>query len=545
MTTLKLQISGMTCDNCAQTAQAALNALPGVNASVSFNAGNAVVESSGAVSQAQLLKAIESKGYGANITNDDGTIATRGGGSGLRIAIVGSGSSAFAAAIKAAEEGAQVTLIEGDEVIGGTCINVGCIPSKIMIRGAHIAHLQGHHAFEGIPLNKPKVDRKAMMVQQQEWVGNLRHAKYESILETNPGINLLRGVARFQDASTLIVTKADGSEKTVQADRILLAVGATATSPAIRGLDDTPFWTSTEALVAAEIPQHLLVLGGSVVALELAQAFRHLGSDVTVIARSTLLSKEEPEIGEGLKDIFAGEGINVMLHTSPDTVIHDGKEFIFSTNNGEVRGDRLLVATGRTPNTAALDLDKAGIKTDKRGGIIIDDHMRTSVENIYAAGDCTDLPQFVYVAAAAGTRSATNMTGGDAALDLSVMPAVVFTNPQVATVGLTEQQAIAQGMEVDSRHLDLENVPRALANFDTRGFIKLVAEKDSGRVLGCQILAAEAGEMIQTAVLAIRNRMTIEDLAAQLFPYLTMVEGLKLCAQTFSKDVTQLSCCAG
>jgi mercuric reductase len=171
--------------------------------------------------------------------------------------------------------------------------------------------------------------------------------------------------------------------------------------------------------------------------------------------------------------------------------------------------------------------------------------MRTSVEHIYAAGDCTDQPQYVYVAAAAGTRAAINMTGGDAALDLTAMPAVVFTEPAVGSVGLTEQQANDQGIATDSRTLDLENVPRALANFDTRGFIKLVTEKDSGRLIGAQVLAAEAGEIIQTAVLAIRNRMTVEDLAGQLFPYLTMVEGLKLCAQTFNKDVTQLSCCAG
>ena len=169
MTTLKLKITGMTCDHCAQSAQAALNALPGINASVSFDAGKAVVESSGEASQAQLLKAIESKGYGGSIVNEDDAV-TSGGGSGLHIAIVGSGSAAFAAAIKVAEEGAQVTLIEGGEVIGGTCVNIGCVPSKIMIRGAHIAHLQGHHGFDGIPLNKPKIDRKAMMEQQQEWV---------------------------------------------------------------------------------------------------------------------------------------------------------------------------------------------------------------------------------------------------------------------------------------------------------------------------------------------------------------------------------------
>ncbi|EIX9647860.1 FAD-dependent oxidoreductase, partial [Klebsiella pneumoniae] len=211
----------------------------------------------------------------------------------------------------------------------------------------------------------------------------------------------------------------------------------------------------------------------------------------------------------------------------------------------ELRADKLLVATGRTPNTRSLALEAAGVAVNAQGAIVIDKGMRTSSPNIYAAGDCTDQPQFVYVAAAAGTRAAINMTGGDAALDLTAMPAVVFTDPQVATVGYSEAEAHHDGIETDSRLLTLDNVPRALANFDTRGFIKLVIEEGSGRLIGVQAVAPEAGELIQTAVLAIRNRMTVQELADQLFPYLTMVEGLKLAAQTFSKDVKQLSCCAG
>lgn len=544
MTTLTLNITGMTCDHCARSAQDALNALPGVRAEVSFAVGRAQVETDGKVKTARLLDAVAAKGYHATLLKDDEAV-TGGDGGGLHVVIVGTGSGAFAAAIKAAEQGARVTIIEGGEVIGGTCVNIGCVPSKILIRGAHIAHLQGHHNVAGVPLHTPTLDRRAMVAQQQGWVDKLRHAKYESILEANPGITLVRGWARFKDAGTLIVTDAKGSESEIQADRILLAVGASPAIPAIMGLADTPYWTSTEALIAEKVPQHLVVLGASVVALELAQAFRHLGAQVTLVARSTLLSKEDPAIGEGLTAALEGEGIKVMLHTSPDAVSHDGRQFTLHTNNGQLAGDRLLVATGRAPNTAALDLDKAGVKTDKRGGILVDDHMRTNVLNIYAAGDCTNQPQFVYVAAAAGTRAAVNMTGGDRAIDLSVMPAVVFTDPQVGTVGLTEAQAQQRGIAVDSRTLDLENVPRALANLDTRGFIKLVAEKAGGRILGCQVLAHEGGEIIQAAALAIRNRMTVQDLADQLFPYLTMVEGLKLCAQTFSKDVKQLSCCAG
>jgi mercuric reductase len=463
----------------------------------------------------------------------------------LKIAIIGSGSAAFACAIKAAESGVKVTIIEAGN-LGGTCVNIGCVPSKIMIRAAHIAHLAQDNPFSGIGKFSPKIDRAELVAQQQTRVDELRYAKYERILQNNPNIELIQGFANFEEPYRLNIKLVDGSKQTIEADRILIATGAKPMIPAISGLADTPYWTSTEALIAKQLPEHLLVLGGSVIALELAQAFRRLGTKVTLLARSTLLSKEDSEIGTGLKSIFADEGIEVFTHTVPESIKFENQEFVLKTSEGELRGDRLLVATGREANISQLGLDKAGIKTDARsGGIIIDKQMRTSVEHIYAAGDCTNQPQYVYVAAAAGTRAAINMTGGEANLDLSRMPAVVFTDPQVATVGLSELEAKQQGIQTDSRTLSLENVPRALANFDTRGFIKLVAEKNTGKLLGAQILAAEGGEIIQTVALALHNEMTISILAEQLFPYLTMVEGLKLCAQTFSKDVGQLSCCAG
>ena len=498
----------------------------------------------------RMLAAIVALGYRAAF-DEGGTERGSGGmaandqsGSRLHIAVIGSGGAAMAAALKATERDARVTLIEGG-TIGGTCVNIGCVPSKVMIRGAQIAHSQGHHAFAGVPRNQPVIDRRAMVQQQQRLVEQLRIAKYETILESNPAISLVRGMARFKNAATLLVTKPDGGEQTIRSDRILLAVGARPAIPGIEGLDDTPYWTSTEALVAERLPEHLIIIGGSVVAVELAQAFRRLGAEVTVLARSTLLSKDDPVIGKSLQTALESEGIKVELHTVPAAVHHDGKDFIVSTARSELRCDRLLVATGRQSNADTLALENAGVETTQAGNIIVDDHMRTSVNHIYAAGDCTDQPQYVYVAAAAGTRAAINMTGGDAALDLTAMPAVVFTDPQVATVGMTEQQAKEQGINTESRMLSMDNVPRALANFDSRGFIKLVAETETGRLLGAQVLVAEGGEIIQSAALAIRNRMTIQELADQLFPYLTMVEGLKLCAQTFTKDVKQLSCCAG
>ncbi len=545
MTTLSLRITGMTCDRCAKTLEQTLNILPGVEARVSYDDGIARVETRDGATLAHLLGAVQEKGYGASLLEGDADRPWAGRGEErLKVAIIGSGSGAFAGAIRAAEEGAIVTMVEAG-TIGGTCVNVGCVPSKIMIRGAHVAHMQSAHSFDGIERRVSAIDRAALVAQQQARVEELRYAKYEQIVESNPNIDLVRGMARFENKNTILISHHDGSEQRLHADRILIATGARPSVPDIPGLADVLYWTSTEALVAAQLPRHLLVIGGAVVAAELAQAFRRLGSEVTVLARSTLLSKYDPALGAGLQEIFEQEDIRVLTHTLPTAVRHENGQYILDTPAGEIRGDRLLVATGRHPNTETLQLKNAGVETGLHGAIVIDEHLRTSAEHIYAAGDCTDQPQFVYVAAAAGTRAAVNMLGGDARLDLSAMPEVIFTDPQVAIVGLTEAQAKQQGLAVDSRTLTLDNVPRALANFDTRGFIKLVAETESGRLLGAQVLAAEGGEVIQTAALALRNRMTIQDLAGQLFPYLTMVEGLKLCAQTFTKDIKQLSCCAG
>lgn len=468
--------------------------------------------------------------------------STRRPGSDLHVAILGSGGAAFAAAIRATESGARVTMIESG-TLGGTCVNVGCVPSKIMIRAAHVAHLQAHPRFEGIAPVAPQIAWSRLVAQQQMRVEELRAAKYQGVLDRNPNIHLMQGRARFEDAHTLAVAGLRGEERVV-ADRILIATGATPAVPPIAGLVGTPYWTSTEALVAEQIPDRLIVLGGSVVGLELAQMFMRLGARVTIVELlDRLLPREDDDVSRELAEILAREGMRILTGAQTKAVRYR-ESFRVDLDGETLQGDALLVATGRRPNTALLGLDSAGIKVEKNGAVAIDDRMRTSVEHVYAAGDCTNLPQVVYVAAAAGTRAAVNMLGGDAVLDLATMPFVVFTDPQVATVGLTETQAQAKGLAAESRILSLDNVPRALANFDTQGFIKLVAEHESGRLLGAQVLAAEGGEIIQTAALAIRSRMTVSDLADQLFPYLAMVEGLKLAAQTFTKDVRQLSCCA-
>jgi len=558
----RLRIEGMTCVSCAEHVRSALQEVPGVRSvSVSYPDRLATLSLDEGTSPAALTTAVAAAGYRA-LRADTSAPAPAGllgkarqwlGGSALpgavdqplHVAVIGSGGAAMAAALKAVENGARVTLIERS-TIGGTCVNVGCVPSKIMIRAAHVAHMRRESPFDaGLSTVAPTVLRDRLLAQQQARVDELRHGKYENILNGTPAISVVHGTARFKDSQTLMVALREGGGQEVSFDRCLVATGASAAVPPIPGLKETPYWTSTEALVSDAIPQRLVVIGASVVAVELAQAFARLGSQVTVLARSKLLSHEDPAIGETVTAAFRDEGIEVLEHTEASQLAYTGGEFVLTTNHGVLRAERLLVATGRSPNTGGLDLEAAGVKLGERGAIVIDRGMRTNVAGIYAAGDCTDQPQFVYVAAAAGTRAAVNMTGGEAELDLTAMPAVVFTDPQIATVGYTEAEARQARIETESRTLTMDNVPRALVNFDTRGFIKLVAEVGTGRILGVQAVASEAGELIQAAALAIRGRMTVQDLADQLFPYLTMVEGLKLAAQTFTKDVTQLSCCAG
>ena len=557
MSELSLAVVGMTCPDCARHVEQALQGVVGVSqvrvdyrrrcVTIAGERPLTIDELNASLPRQYRLSPLPDEG--ASAVERPATPPLRAGAEAgappaLQIAVIGTGGGAMAAAITAAERGAKVTLIERGP-IGGTCVNIGCVPSKIMIRAAYFAHARKESPFDaGISAGAPRINRRVLREQQLARVDMLRHAKYEAIIEHNPNLTLVRGEARFTSANTLSVTLEDGATRAIAFDRALIATGARPAIPPIPGLAGTPFWTSTEALASEAIPPRLIVIGSSVVATELAQAYSRLGSRVTIIARNTLFCRQDPAIGAALAQVFTDEGIEVLQQIQTRSVAYPNGAFVVETSDGTLRSDALLVATGRAPNIEALNLDGIGVGTDRNGAITVDPHLRTAVPHIYAAGDCTDQPQHVYVAAAAGSRAAQNMTGGEVTLDLRSMPAVVFTDPQVATVGMSEADARANGIGTDSRLLTLDNVPRALVNFDTRGFIKLVAEAGTGRLLGVQAVATDAGELIQSAALAIHHGMTVADLAGQLFPYLTMVEGLKLCAQTFTKDVTQLSCCA-
>jgi mercuric reductase len=460
------------------------------------------------------------------------------------LAVIGAGSAGFSAAITAAEQGARVVLI-GHGVIGGTCVNVGCVPSKTMIRAAEALHgARAASRFAGLAGEAHVADWRALIAAKDDLVGTLRQKKYVDLLPEYNGIAYLEGAARLNGAGVLV------NDSPVSAGKVIVATGASPAMPSIPGIGNVPYLTSTTALELDQPPRSLLVIGGGYIGCELAQMFARTGTAVTMVTRSRLLPEAEPEIAQALARYLADEGITVRAGLSYSRIAQRDGEIALTINlDGHAEtlaAEQVLVTTGRMPNTANLGLEEAGIKLAPSGGIVVDDRMRTSKSGVYAAGDVTGRDQFVYMAAYGAKLAARNALNGDSLVyDNTAMPWVVFTDPQVAGVGLSAEQASAAGHEVKTSVVPLDQVPRALAARDTRGLIKLVADRNTDRVLGAQILAPEGADSIQTMVLAIKYGMTTKELGETIFPYLTTVEGLKLAAQGFDKDVTKLSCCAG
>jgi len=459
--------------------------------------------------------------------------------------VVGAGSAGFSAAITAANEGARVALI-GHGTIGGTCVNVGCVPSKAMIRAMdtlHISHVANR--FDGIEASAKITNWQAIIAQKQALVDDLRAAKYVDVLPSYNNVTYIEGAASFDESGGLTVGGA-----AIDAPKVIIATGSRQHVPDIPSLNDVDYLDSTSALQLDALPASLIIMGGGYIGVEIAQIFARAGTAVTIVTRRGLLPEAEPEIGAALTEYFEAEGITVLKGLTYNSVEQtENGVTVQVTSEGKplaILGEHLMLATGRVPNTEGLNLANAGIEDDGRGGIKVDAKMRSSRDGIYAAGDVTGQDQFVYMAAYGAKLAAQNALNGDSlSYDNSAMPAVVFSDPQVASVGLTEAVAKAQGIDTVISVLHLEHVPRALAARDTRGLIKLVADKTTKKLLGAHIIAPEGADSIQTAVMAIKAGMTYDDLGATIFPYLTTVEGLKLAAQTFEKDVSKLSCCAG
>jgi mercuric reductase len=548
---LTIEVAGMTCDHCERSVSKALQSVPGVETvlEVSHTAAIARVTAGPEVTADQIERAVARAGYRARVNEqprspEAPSVVVRSGGA-FDLVVVGGGSAGFAAAIKAAELGAGVAVIEAG-TLGGTCVNVGCVPSKTLIRAAEAQHRRVHHGFRGIPATDGQSDWPTVRDGKDALVAELRQSKYWNVLRAYPSVTLFEERATL--ASARQVRLASG--RTVTAGKIVVTTGASPWAPPIPGLAETGYLDNASAMVLDRLPESLIVIGASAVGLELAQMFARLGVRVTVLeALPRVVPAEDPDIGNALGDYLRSEGLEVHTGIQIDRVSRGSEGYTVAFRAGRstraVRAGQLLVAAGRRANTAGFGLEENGVTLGKKREILVNEFLQTMNPDAYAAGDVIGDPMFVYVAAYGGALAAENaLTGNTRRYDLAALPKVTFTDPAVASVGLTEDQARAQGIEPLTAKLPLEHVPRSLAARDTRGFVKLVADAATRRIVGAHILAAEAGEMITEPALAIRHGLTINDLVTAFHPYLTLSEGIKLAAQAFTKDVAKLSCCA-
>ena len=558
--TLKLKIKGMTCDHCAKTIEKKLEGLQGLQSkSVSFPEHSGVFSyNSDKTSKEKIIERINSTDHykvdgeisnGNNGNGENVSKNTEFNKSGLKadydLIIIGGGSAAFSASIKASELEKKVLMINDGLPIGGTCVNVGCVPSKTLIRTAEQLHNANHPNFNGIKPGDNKINFKEVIKQKRELVESLRQGKYIDVISDDPNVTVLKGRAKLVDKNTV---KVNGENKI--ADTILIATGSSTFIPDIPGLKETGYYVNDTLYELEELPEHLIVIGGRYIALENAQMFARLGSKVTILQRSNrILPTEMPDITENLTDYLREEGIDIKTNVKIESVSKsNGKikvKAVVDEENEVIEGTHLLIATGRKGNTENLGLEELEIETYKNGFIKTDEHQRTSIPNIFAAGDVTGEHLFVYTAAYAGALAVENAFGESLKnKDYSVLPWVIFTDPQIAGVGLDENQAAAEGIDYDVSKIELKDVPRSLAARNTKGFIKLIRNKNNDKLIGARILASEGSELLMEVALAIKYGITVKELKQMFHPYLTLSEGVKLAAIGFDKDVKKLSCCA-
>jgi len=474
------------------------------------------------------------------------------------LVILGSGSTAFAAAITANELGKTAAMTEA-RTVGGTCVNRGCLPSKNLIEAAKLLHDAREPRYPGLVGRDLDLDFQQLVAQKDAVIAGYRAKKYLSIFDEGRDVPIVRGQARLTGAHTVEVAGPEGTTR-LEGHQILVALGSSPIIPDIDGLRDVPYLTSDlltsqEDLELTTLPESLVIIGGGYIAVELGQMFSRFGSKVTILERGErLLAAYEPEIGLTLGDILRGEGLDVrtgarVVRVRPDhagvvvTAEIDGQEHT-------VTAARVLVTTGRQPNTSSVGLEDAGVRLAARGAVVVDEYLRTSVPHIWAAGDIIGAEQGSQMATPVGARdggiATHNALSGETPrrVDHCVIPRAVFTDPQVGVVGLTDAEATAAGHRCWCNTVPMELVPRAGAIRDTRGVIKMVADADTHEVLGVSMLGANAAEVIHEAAMGLRFHATIDDFIDLLHVYPTMAEALKIVAISRYKDPGRLSCCA-
>jgi mercuric reductase len=470
------------------------------------------------------------------------------------LVVLGSGSAAFAAALRAAEMGKTAVMTEA-RTVGGTCVNRGCLPSKNLIEAAKLVHEARHPRYPGIEPYDVRFDFGELIKQKDEVISEFRDKKYEGLVDGEKNIDVVRGRVAFADDHAVQV---DGQR--IEGERFLVALGSSPVAPEIEGLNEVPYMTSDlltseEDMELTELPESLVVVGGGYVALELGQMFSRFGTKVIILERSNRLLKHgyEPEVGLVLQRILQEESVDVRTNANVRRVrALEGGVAVELESGDEVRAERLLIATGRRPNTEGVDLEKAGVETNGHGEVVVDEYLRTSVPHIFAAGDVIGnqlgSQMATPVGAHDGTIVARNAFAGIGeemrAVDHSVIPRAIFTDPQVGIVGLTEKQGIERGHRCWCRPIPMELVPRAGAIRDQRGMIKMVADADTDKVLGVSMVGANAAEVIHEAAMGLRFGATLDDFVDLLHVYPTMAEALKIAAISRRKDPAKLSCCA-
>lgn len=546
MKRMRMRVQGMTCDSCNLHVARALERAGARGVEADWRKGEAVFAGADDLDPGRLAEAVREAGYGPGAVEtleSDGDGARAAGTTDYDLLVIGAGSAAFAAAIRARDQGARVALVEHGTV-GGTCVNVGCVPSKALLRAGEVYWQAGHHGFAGVGTSAGGVDLPALVAQKDELVETMRREKYLDLVEAY-GFEVISGHAAFAGPDRVSV-----NGRTLTARAYLVATGASPAVPPIEGLEEAGYLTSTTALDLTEVPRSLAVVGANAIGLELGQLFLHLGSEVVFFdVLERIAPFEEPEVSEALAGVLRDQGAEIhALARIVKVTAGEGGRVVHAEVDGALREfpvEQVLVATGRRPNTAGMGLEEAGVAVDERGAVVVDGHLRTTNPRVFAAGDCTPAPQFVYVSAYQGALAAENaLNGASRAVDLRALPRVTFTSPQIASAGLTEAEAREAGREVKSSVLPLSAVPRAIVNRETRGLIKMVADASTDELLGVSVLAEGAGEVIQAAVYALKLRLTTREVAETFHPYLTVAEGLKLAAQTFTRDVAMLSCCA-
>jgi mercuric reductase len=546
----EFKIKGMTCDHCAQTIAGKFSGKEGIlTKDISYPSGTGKFEyDPEKISKEEIATIIDSSQHykvTGEITNQpDGAKQ-------FDLIIIGGGSAAFSAAIKAETLGLSTLMVNAGLDYGGTCVNVGCVPSKNLIRAAETAYHTAHSNFEGIHPKGADIDFAKVIQGKKKLVAMLQQKKYMDVVSDFQSLTMVQGWAEFKDQNTIRV-KLSGKESgwvNYKALKFLLATGATTAIPDIEGLSKVGYLTNVTLFDLEKQPKSMIVLGGGYIALEIAQAYHRLGTKVTLLQRSGhVLSKLSADIAEELCSHLRDEGMEIYTGLHFREVSESSKNIRVVTElKGEQKvfeAEKILVSTGTKPNTDKLGLQNIGLKLTPSGHIEVNEKMETNLKNVYAAGDVVNTPSYVYTAAFEGKIAVENaFTGANSKADYSSLPWVVFTDPQVAGTGMDESHAEAQNILFEVSKLELKDVPRAIAAHDERGFIKLIRNKETDKLIGARIVAPEGGELVQQLSMAMKYGITIKDLAESFYPYLTLGEGIKLAAITFGKDVSKLSCC--